>query len=88
MECNLGRIHTSLPLISFQLEKSMKLTHNTFTIAEKGGHIMQTSDFTTLIKSRRSIRNWQDKPVPEQLLIDAIELGTWAPNGGNQQIVR
>jgi nitroreductase len=46
---------------------------------------MQTSDFTTLIKSRRSIRNWQDKPVPEQLLLDAIELGTWAPNGGNQQ---
>jgi len=46
---------------------------------------MQTSEFTTLIKSRRSIRNWQDKPVPEQLLLDAIELGTWAPNGGNQQ---
>jgi len=46
---------------------------------------MQTSDFSTLIKSRRSIRNWQDKPVPEQLLLDAIELGTWAPNGGNQQ---
>ena len=46
---------------------------------------MQTSEFTSLIKSRRSIRNWQDKPVPEQLLLDAIELGTWAPNGANQQ---
>ena len=46
---------------------------------------MQSSEFTTLLKSRRSIRNWQDKPVPEQLLLDAIELGTWAPNGGNQQ---
>ena len=46
---------------------------------------MQTGEFTTLIKSRRSIRNWQDKPVPEQLILDAIELGTWAPNGGNQQ---
>jgi len=46
---------------------------------------MQTSEFASLIKSRRSIRNWQDKPVPEQMLLDAIELGTWAPNGGNQQ---
>ncbi len=46
---------------------------------------MQTSELTTLIKTRRSIRNWQDKPVPEQLLIDAVELSTWAPNGGNQQ---
>jgi nitroreductase len=46
---------------------------------------MQTSEFTALIKSRRSIRNWQDKPVPEQMLLDAIELATWAPNGGNQQ---
>ncbi|MFC1900199.1 nitroreductase family protein [Chloroflexota bacterium] len=46
---------------------------------------MKTSELAALIKSRRSIRNWQDKPVPEQVLLDAIELGTWAPNGGNQQ---
>jgi nitroreductase len=46
---------------------------------------METNEFVTLIKTRRSIRNWQDKPVPEQMLLDAIELGTWAPNGGNQQ---
>jgi nitroreductase len=46
---------------------------------------MQTSEFSALIKSRRSIRNWQDNPVPEQMLLDAIELATWAPNGGNQQ---
>jgi nitroreductase len=46
---------------------------------------MQNSEFAALIKSRRSVRNWQDKPVPEQLLMDAVELGTWAPNGGNQQ---
>jgi nitroreductase len=46
---------------------------------------MQTSEFAALIKSRRSIRNWQDKPVSEQTLLDAIELATWAPNGGNNQ---
>ena len=38
-----------------------------------------------LIKTRRSIRKFQDKPVPEDLLLKALELGTWAPNGGNYQ---
>jgi nitroreductase len=38
-----------------------------------------------LIKTRRSVRKFQDKPVPEDLLLKALELATWAPNGGNQQ---
>ena len=46
---------------------------------------METAELAELIKSRRSIRVWQDKPVPEELLLQAIELATWAPNGGNQQ---
>ncbi len=46
---------------------------------------METAELTKLIKSRRSIRVWQDKPVAEELLLQAIELATWAPNGGNQQ---
>jgi nitroreductase len=40
---------------------------------------------TELIKTRRSVRNFQNKPVPEDLLLKALELATWAPNGGNQQ---
>jgi nitroreductase len=47
--------------------------------------IMETSELAELIKSRRSIRQWQDKPVSEKLLCQAIELATYAPNGGNQQ---
>ena len=46
---------------------------------------MELNDLTTLIKGRRSIRNWQDKDVSEDLLMQAIELATWAPSGGNQQ---
>ncbi|MBI2852864.1 MAG: nitroreductase family protein [Chloroflexi bacterium] len=46
------------------------------------------TELSNLLKSRRSIRAWQDKPVPEELLLQAIELATWAPNGGNQQIWR
>jgi nitroreductase len=46
---------------------------------------METAELTKLIKSRRSIRLFQDKPVPEGLLMQAIETATWAPNGANAQ---
>src|SRR4030042_5120209 len=46
---------------------------------------MKTGDIAELIKGRRSIRRWLDKPVNEDMLLQAIELATWAPNGGNQQ---
>jgi len=46
---------------------------------------MDTTELSTLIKTRRSIRVFQDKPVPEALLLQAVETATWAPNGGNAQ---
>ena len=46
---------------------------------------MTTEELTKLIKTRRSIRLFQDKPVPEELLLQAVETATWAPNGGNAQ---
>ena len=46
---------------------------------------MDTGSLANLIKGRRSIRRWQDKEVPEHLLMQAVELATWAPNGGNFQ---
>jgi nitroreductase len=46
---------------------------------------MDTAELTKLIKTRRSIRLFQDKPVPEALLMQAIETATWAPNGANSQ---
>ncbi len=46
---------------------------------------MELSDLANLIKSRRSIRRWQDKEVPAELLLQAIEFATWAPNGSNMQ---
>ncbi|OGO35996.1 MAG: hypothetical protein A2147_10685 [Chloroflexi bacterium RBG_16_57_8] len=46
---------------------------------------MDTAELGKLIKGRRSIRVWQDKPVQEELLLQAIELATWAPNGANRQ---
>jgi nitroreductase len=46
---------------------------------------METVELANLIKTRRSIRSFQDKPVPESILVHAIETATWAPNGGNSQ---
>lgn len=46
---------------------------------------MELNDLETLIRTRRSVRRWQDKQVPLDLLTKAIELATWAPNGGNRQ---
>lgn len=38
-----------------------------------------------LIKGRRSVRKWKKQPVSDELLKKAVELATWAPNGGNFQ---
>lgn len=46
---------------------------------------MDFKELEELIKSRTSIRRWQEKPVSEDLLLKAVELATWAPNGGNVQ---
>lgn len=46
---------------------------------------MQPGDLASLIKTRRSIRRWQAREVPRELLLQAVELATWAPNGGNRQ---
>lgn len=46
---------------------------------------MELTELANLIKSRRSIRAWQDRAVSAGLLSQAVEIATWAPNGGNQQ---
>jgi nitroreductase len=50
--------------------------------------MIKLEGFSELIKTRRSIRKFQDKPVPEELLLQALELATWAPSGGNKQAWR
>ncbi len=46
---------------------------------------MNIQELEKLIKGRRSIRRWKKDEVPEELLKKAVELATWAPNGGNYQ---
>jgi len=46
---------------------------------------MNFEELSQLIKSRRSVRNWQDKDVPDEVLKQALELATYAPSGMNYQ---
>jgi nitroreductase len=39
----------------------------------------------TLLKSRRSIRVYQDKSIPQDLILQILEAGRWAPSGANLQ---
>ena len=38
-----------------------------------------------VIKQRRSVRDYKDKPVPEDKLLRILEAGRLAPSGGNRQ---
>ena len=37
------------------------------------------------IKGRRSVRSYEDRPVPMELIREALEAGTWAPSAKNGQ---
>lgn len=43
---------------------------------------------TQLIKGRRSIRVYQDKPVPREIITKLIDTARYAPTGGNSQGVQ
>lgn len=46
---------------------------------------MDLQELEDLIKTRRSIRAWQDRDVPDELIKRALDIATYAPNGGNHQ---
>ncbi len=41
-----------------------------------------------LITTRRSFRQWNDKPVPQELVDQILEAALWAPTGCNLEILR
>ncbi len=42
-------------------------------------------DLIELIKTRRSIRKFIDRPVEKDKILQILEAGRWAPSGGNRQ---
>ncbi|MBW2644256.1 MAG: nitroreductase family protein [Deltaproteobacteria bacterium] len=42
-------------------------------------------DLDRIIKERRSIRKYQLKEIPQELLEEVLETALWAPSGTNKQ---
>lgn len=42
-------------------------------------------DIYDVIKGRRSVRNYQDRPVPGDVVQELLECAVYAPNGSNRQ---
>ena len=42
-------------------------------------------DVQQAIRVRRSIRRFQEKAIPDDVLVRLVEAGAWAPTGGNAQ---
>lgn len=47
--------------------------------------LARARDFRALMKSRRTVRDFSDKPVPRQIIEDAVMTAASAPSGANQQ---
>jgi len=41
--------------------------------------------FNELASSRRSIRSFREKPIPDHVLQDVLAAANWAPSGANAQ---
>lgn len=42
-------------------------------------------DVLEAIRTRRSVRKWNSRPVPDDLITEILEAGRWAPSAGNFQ---
>ncbi|MDD5291185.1 MAG: nitroreductase family protein [Patescibacteria group bacterium] len=45
-------------------------------------------DFLSLVKSRRSVRQYRQEKIPRDQIEKIIEAGTWAPSAFNQQPIK
>src|SRR5690349_20321248 len=46
---------------------------------------LNTSLITTLLKRRTSVRKFQNRPVPEEVIQEMLEAARLSPSGGNEQ---
>jgi nitroreductase len=70
--------------------KIIKIERNDFLreyllFCATGGDGMKIEELEEIIKGRRSVRRWKNQEVSEDVLVRAVEMATWAPNGGNFQ---
>jgi nitroreductase len=48
-------------------------------------HLPSPEETLALLRERRSIRRYHPDPVPEEMLIQVLEAGRWAPSASNRQ---
>ena len=46
---------------------------------------MEPVQIIDIIKSRRSVREFMDRPVEDDLIANILDAGRWAPSGLNNQ---
>jgi len=46
---------------------------------------MESSELQAWLRSRRSVRRFQQKPIPAEIFNRILETATWAPNAHNRQ---
>ena len=56
-----------------------------FNLLPKTKMLNHSKSFLTKISSRRSVREFSDKPVPIELITNAIRAAASAPSGANKQ---
>jgi len=44
--------------------------------------------FSSLVKNRRSIRHYQEKLIPQAVILELLDIARYAPTGGNAQSVK
>lgn len=52
---------------------------------DDGQSLQEARDFLTLMRQRHSIRDYSDRPVPEEIIATCIAAAGTAPSGANQQ---
>jgi len=66
------------------LKAHRKILRNIFVISDTE-KMEDRMTLDVVIKARKSIRNYQRKDVPKELLHNILETALWAPSGMNRQ---
>ncbi len=61
------------------------IEHSDFVVREPGEMVERSDAFLDLMKRRRSVREFSDRPVPREVIENAILTAGRAPSGANKQ---